>query len=115
MTRVMTLGALVGPVLFTMSWLVLGAVSPGYTMWDIVVRSYSPIAQPISGLGLGVTGPFMNAAFVASAALLFAGHRRYLPRHRPDRPQGSDDMHRPALSRAGRDGHRRHLHARVVL
>src|SRR5439155_19120661 len=21
-------------------------------------------------------------------------HRRYLPRHRPDRPQGSDDMHR---------------------
>ena len=73
MTRVMTLGALVGPVLFTMSWLVLGAVSPGYTMWDIVVPSYSPIAQPISGLGLGVTGPFMNAAFVASAALLFAG------------------------------------------
>ena len=42
-------------------------------MWDIVVPSYSPISQPISGLGLGVTGPFMNAAFIACGLLLLAG------------------------------------------
>jgi Protein of unknown function (DUF998) len=33
----------------------------------------SPITAPISGLGLGPTGPFMNAAFVLGGILLMAG------------------------------------------
>jgi hypothetical protein len=73
MTRLLASGAIVGPVLFTLAWIVLGLVSPGYTMWDIVIPSYSWISQPISGLGLGVTGPYMNAAFIIGGVLLFAG------------------------------------------
>jgi hypothetical protein len=48
-------------------------VSPGYTIFDTQVIGYSPIAQPISGLGLGVTGPFMNGAFLLSGILTLAG------------------------------------------
>lgn len=50
-----------------------GIHQPGYTMWDIRVEQYSAIAQPISGLGLGTTGPYMNAAFVAYGVLVIIG------------------------------------------
>jgi hypothetical protein len=73
MTHRLPLAALAGVVLFTVSWLVLGFVSPGYHLFDIVVEPYSALAQPISGLGLGVTGPFMNTAFVVSGTLLALG------------------------------------------
>ena len=73
MSRSLALGAILGPLVFTIGWLVLGMLSPGYRMWDIVVPSYSWVAQPISGLGLGVAGPYMNAAFVVSGLLLLAG------------------------------------------
>lgn len=62
-----------GPAIFTTAWLVLGAVSPGYTLWDLHVADYSPMSQPISGLGLGVTAPYMNLAFVVMGVLLMAG------------------------------------------
>ena len=52
-TRWLALGAIVGPVLFTLAWVVLGFLSPGYTAWGIRIAPYSPISQPISGLGLG--------------------------------------------------------------
>ncbi len=71
--RVLSWGAVFGPVLFTLAWLVLGAVSPGYTMWDIEVASYSPVSQPISGLGLGATAPYMNTVFVVLGVLLITG------------------------------------------
>jgi hypothetical protein len=67
------LGAVLGPVLLTAAWLVLGFVSPGYSLWGVRVAPYSALSQPISGLGLGPTGPFMNAAFVASGVLLVIG------------------------------------------
>lgn len=73
MSRKLPLLALVGVALFTLSWLVLGFISPGYRLFDIVVEPYSVIAQPISGLGLGLTGPYMNTAFVLSGVLLIAG------------------------------------------
>lgn len=73
MSRKLPLLALVGVALFTLSWLVLGFISPGYRLFDIVVEPYSVIAQPISGLGLGLTGPYMNASFVLSGVLLIAG------------------------------------------
>src|SRR5215471_21369674 len=69
----LALGAVVGPLLFTLAWLVLGAVSPGYTAFGVSIAPYSPIAQPISGLGMGVTAPYMNAAFVLSGLAMFIG------------------------------------------
>src|SRR6266566_5038358 len=72
-TRGLALGAVVGPVLFTLAWVVLGELSPGYTAWGIRIAPYSPVSQPISGLGLGITAPFMNTAFVFSGLLILAG------------------------------------------
>jgi len=72
-TRWLALGAVVGPVLFTLAWLILGELSPGYTAWGIRIAPYSPISQPISGLGLGPTAPFMNAAFVLTGLLTLVG------------------------------------------
>ena len=67
------LAAVVGPVLLTLAWFVLGFVSPGYSLWGTRIAPYSAISQPLSGLGLGPTGPFMNAAFVLSGLLMMAG------------------------------------------
>jgi uncharacterized protein DUF998 len=67
------LGAVIGPLVFTLAWLVLGAVSPGYTVFGVHIAPYSPVAQPISGLGMGVTAPYMNAAFVLSGLAMFIG------------------------------------------
>ena len=69
----LTLLAPLGAALFTLAWLVLGSVSPGYRLFDIVIEPYSPIAQPISGLGLGVTAVWMNAAFILSGLLIIVG------------------------------------------
>jgi uncharacterized membrane protein len=71
--RWLALGAVVGPVLFTLAWIVLGAISPGYTAWGVTFAPYSPIVQPISGLGLGPTAPYMNAAFVLCGAFILVG------------------------------------------
>jgi hypothetical protein len=69
----LALGAVAGPILFTLGWFVLGFVSPGYTMWGTHVAPYSVVSQPLSGLGLGPTGPFMNAIFILSGLLIVAG------------------------------------------
>lgn len=71
--RRLALGAALGPVLFTLSWLILGSVSTGYTLFDHRFTDYSPISQPISGLGMGATAPYMNAAFVVTGLMLVAG------------------------------------------
>jgi uncharacterized protein DUF998 len=69
----LALGAVAGPVLFTLGWFVLGFISPGYTMWGTRVAPYSAISQPLSGLGLGPTGPYMNAIFILSGLLVVVG------------------------------------------
>src|SRR5438067_12324216 len=71
--RWLALGAAAGPVLFTLAWVVLGFLSPGYTAWGTRIAPYSPISQGISGLGLGITAPFMNTAFVLSGLLILVG------------------------------------------
>src|SRR5258706_4086962 len=71
--RWLALGAVAGPVLFTLAWFILGFLSPGYTAWGTRIAPYSPISQGISGLGLGITAPFMNTAFVLCGLLLLAG------------------------------------------
>src|SRR5215207_11013903 len=72
-TRWLALGAVAGPVLFTLAWFVLGFLSPGFTNFGTVIEPYSPVSQPISDLGLGSTAPFINTAFVLSGILLMAG------------------------------------------
>ncbi len=71
--RWLALGAIIGPVVFTLAWFILGFVSPGYTLFGTEIASYSPISQPISGLGMGSTAPYMNAAFILCGLLLIAG------------------------------------------
>jgi hypothetical protein len=72
-SRWLALGAVGGPLVFTLAWLVLGFVSPGYTVFGTLIAPYSPISQPISGLGMGLTAPVMNTAFVLSGLLLLVG------------------------------------------
>jgi len=69
----LALGAVVGPVLFNLTWLVLGFVSPGYTLFDHRFTDYSPISQPVSGLGMGATAPYMNGAFIVTGLVLIVG------------------------------------------
>src|ERR1700694_2474550 len=71
--RWLALGAVAGPILFTVGWFVLGFVSPGYTMWGARVAPYSAVSQPLSGLGLGPTGSAMNAIFIVSGLLIVVG------------------------------------------
>lgn len=71
-SKVRLLAAL-GAIAFTATWVTLSFISDGYTMWDITVESYSSIAQPISGLGLGPTAPYMNTAFIACGILISLG------------------------------------------
>ena len=63
----------IGAGLFTVAWFALGLISPGYRLFDLVIEPYSAISQPVSGLGLGVTGPWMNAAFVLGGILILVG------------------------------------------
>jgi Protein of unknown function (DUF998) len=58
-TRWLALGAVVGPVLGTLVWIVLGFLRPGY----------SPISQQISALGIGPNGAFINAALMLDGLL----------------------------------------------
>jgi hypothetical membrane protein len=73
LARQLALGAVLGPVLFTLAWLVLGFVSTGYTMFEHRFTDYSPVSQPISGLGMGSTASYMNTAFVLTGSILTAG------------------------------------------
>jgi hypothetical membrane protein len=71
--RLLSLGAVVGPVVFKTAWLVLGFLSPGFTIWGTEIAPYSPISAAVSGLGLGPTAPYMNAAFIVGGVLVIAG------------------------------------------
>jgi hypothetical membrane protein len=101
--RRLALGAVAGPALFTLAWLVLGFLSPGYTLFGTLIAPYSPISQPISGLGLGPTGAFMNAAFVLSGLALLAGVAGIFQAVRPSgrRPAGRVSAALLALSPLG--------------
>jgi hypothetical membrane protein len=85
-SRLLTLGAAVGPALFTLTWLVLGFVSPGYTLFGHHFTDYSPVSQPISGLGMGATAPYMNTAFVITGLMLIVGVMAVFGTLPPDRP-----------------------------
>jgi hypothetical protein len=63
MFRILSLGMILGPALFTMTWCVLGFLRPEF---DI-------ISNPVSGLGVGDYGLLMNAGFVACGLATFLG------------------------------------------
>ncbi|HSA99445.1 MAG TPA: DUF998 domain-containing protein [Anaerolineales bacterium] len=71
--RWLALSMVAGQVLFTLAWLILGFLSPGFTIFGTLIAPYSPISAGISGLGLGPTAPYMNAAFVLNGLLTMAG------------------------------------------
>lgn len=71
--RVLAIGAVAGPIVFSLAWLLLGFVSKGYTLFGHEFAHYDPISQPISGLGMGTTAPYMNTAFIASGILIIVG------------------------------------------
>ena len=100
--RRLALGAVAGPALFTFAWLVLGFLSPGYTLFGTLIAPYSPISQPISGLGLGPTGAYMNTAFVLGGLVLLAGVAGIFQTVRPSgRPAGRVSAALLALSPLG--------------
>lgn len=70
---ILALGAVAGPVLFTLAWVVLGFASTGYTLWGVHVTHYNAVQQQISALGVGNTAPYMNTAFVVTGVLLVTG------------------------------------------
>ena len=72
--RWVALGAVVGPVLFTLAWLILGLLSPAYYYGPFfTIAPHAGITVPIDWLELGSRGLFMNAAFVFCGLLLLAG------------------------------------------
>ncbi len=62
-TKPLVYGAIIGPVLFTLAWMILGSMRAGYSF----------ISQPISGLGVGPNAVVMNGAFVVMGVLLIVG------------------------------------------
>ncbi len=72
--RWLALGAVAGPVLLTLAWIVLGLIRPAIkTAWGVSGGVTGMITQPFSGLGLGPNSFLFNAAFVVSGLLLLVG------------------------------------------
>lgn len=73
--RWLTLGAVIGPVLFTLAWIVLGVLQPAIqTDYGVMGGLSGAISNPISGLGVGPNAPLFNAVgFVLSGLITFVG------------------------------------------
>ncbi len=72
--RWLSLGAVAGPVLLNLAWVVLGLMRPATkSAWGVSGGITGMITQPFSGLGLGPNGFLFNAAFVFTGLLLMAG------------------------------------------
>jgi hypothetical protein len=52
--RLAALGAVAGPILFTLAWLILGFLSPGYTIYGTRIAPYSPISD-LAWFGMSAT------------------------------------------------------------
>lgn len=67
-------GAVAGPAIFTLGWLVLETFGPGFHSRNgELITPYSALSQSISGLGIGATAPLMNTVFVLSGILTLIG------------------------------------------
>src|ERR1700690_390238 len=61
--RWLALGAVVGPILFDLAWIVFGQLRLGY----------SPISEQISALAIGPNGIFVRAGFLLYGLLVLIG------------------------------------------
>jgi hypothetical membrane protein len=72
--RWLTLGAITGPVLFALAWIVLGVLQPPVrTAYGVLGGMSGAISNPISGLGVGAHAQLFNAAFVISGLMMLGG------------------------------------------
>ncbi len=72
--RWLALGAVAGPILLTLAWIVLGLMRPATkNEWGVSGGITGMITQPFSGLGLGPNGSLFNAAFLLSGILTIVG------------------------------------------
>jgi hypothetical membrane protein len=72
--RGLALGAIVGPVLFAIAWIVLGVLQPATkTDYGVMGGISGAISNPISGLGVGPHAQLFNAAFVFCGLALLVG------------------------------------------
>lgn len=72
--RRLALGAVAGPILLTLAWIILGMMRPETkNEWGVSGGITGMITQPISGLGLGPNGTLFNAAFLLNGLLILVG------------------------------------------
>ena len=72
--RWLALGAVAGPILLTLAWIVLGLMRPATkNEWGVSGGITGMITQPFSGLGIGSNGFLFNAAFLLNGLLILAG------------------------------------------
>lgn len=57
------LGTIFGPIFFAFAYTVLGFLRPGF----------SPVSEPISGLGVGPNALAMNVSFILTGLVMFVG------------------------------------------
>jgi hypothetical protein len=70
----LALGAVVGPILFTLAWVFLGLLQPPTkNMYGVMGGVSGAISNPISGLGVGPQAQPFNASFVLCGLMLLAG------------------------------------------
>jgi hypothetical protein len=89
--RLLALGAVAGPLLFTLAWIGLGVFQPAMqTSFGVIGGLAGAISNPISGLGVGPLATQFNVAFVVcgllqtigcvAAVQVLAAERRSFPR-----------------------------------
>jgi hypothetical membrane protein len=72
--RGLAFGAIGGPVLFAIAWIVLGVLQPvTKTDYGVMGGISGAISNPISGLGVGPHAQLFNAAFVLCGLALMIG------------------------------------------
>ena len=72
--RLLALGAVAGPALLTLAWIILGLlVPPTKTVYGIQGGVSGTLTSPISGIGVGPYATLFNAAFILSGLLTIAG------------------------------------------
>lgn len=72
--RWFALGAIAGPLLLNLAWIVLGLMRPETKdSWGVSGGITGMITQPVSGLGIGPNDWLFNAAFLLNGILMLAG------------------------------------------
>ena len=72
--RWLALGAVLGPLLFELAWIVLGVLQPPtMTPYGVLGGVSGAISNPISGLGVGPNAALFNAAFVVCGLVQLVG------------------------------------------